>query len=140
MANKPIKQYATLTDEAGVEAMTVATGGAVTVGPSGGLLTKTHQINGLMSAKNSVTALLGNGGEENILTAAPATAWLCVARGDVNTGQSVYIVNINGAGAVSAAALVAGSTPFSSGGTSIIKVTNNGGASQYVYYSLTRLL
>jgi hypothetical protein len=36
MANKPIKQYATLTDEAGVEAMTVATGGAVTMGPTSG--------------------------------------------------------------------------------------------------------
>jgi hypothetical protein len=44
MANKPIKQYATLTDEAGVEAMTVATGGAVTVGPSG--FSGTHSING----------------------------------------------------------------------------------------------
>jgi hypothetical protein len=48
MAKKPIKQYATLTDEAGVEAMTVATGGAVTAGPSSGL-TSAHLIQGGVS-------------------------------------------------------------------------------------------
>jgi hypothetical protein len=32
MAKKPIKQYATLTDDSGADALSVATGGAVTVG------------------------------------------------------------------------------------------------------------
>jgi hypothetical protein len=45
MANKPIIQQAQLTDENGVEAVTVATGGAVTVGPStaGNIQ---HRVNG----------------------------------------------------------------------------------------------
>jgi hypothetical protein len=36
MAKKPIKQYATLTDDSGADALSVATGGAVTLGPASG--------------------------------------------------------------------------------------------------------
>jgi hypothetical protein len=66
MSTKPIKQYATLTDEAGVEAMTVATGGAVTVGPStaGNIQ---HKVSGSIGARFGA-GIYNIGGQEAIET------------------------------------------------------------------------
>jgi hypothetical protein len=55
MANKPIIQQAQLTDENGVAAVSVATGGAVTVGPAAAGTSVTHVIRGASGANTNVT-------------------------------------------------------------------------------------
>ena len=55
MANKPIIQNSTLTDANGVTALSVATGGAVTLGPSGG--SQLHIFKGSIALHNTSNAV-----------------------------------------------------------------------------------
>jgi hypothetical protein len=60
MAKKPIKQYATLTDDSGADALSVATGGAVTAGPSGLSTATQHTINGALGSFRSAGIFMEN--------------------------------------------------------------------------------
>jgi hypothetical protein len=59
MAKKPIKQYATLTDDSGADALSVATGGAVTVGVAAG--TQTHIVNGALQVVTATHMIRSKG-------------------------------------------------------------------------------
>ncbi len=99
MANKPIIQQAQLTDENGVAAVTVATGGAVTVGPSAS--TATHTLHGALRVITGFTAL-ANGATYAFRTGGKPTVTIIRidASGNLRIGQV-----ITSAGAGTAAVL-----------------------------------
>jgi hypothetical protein len=75
MARKPIKQYATLTDDSGAEALSVATGGAVTVGVTASqssIQPHAIRVSGLPSgsavSRDAVTLQGANGNSDNLIT------------------------------------------------------------------------
>jgi hypothetical protein len=109
MANKPIIQNSTLTDENGVTALSVATGGAVTLGPAGGGVT--HTVNGAL--------------------ACPATG--AVGDGAVGTlsAANVSILNHNSNGAATIAGL--------SGGVygQVVYITNRGSSAVTLTHTLS---
>jgi hypothetical protein len=95
MARKPIKQYATLTDDLGADALSVATGGAVTAGSS--WFTGEHTIISALAVSrgasygSSSDATISVGGTDNgFVDAGKASAYRFKVSGNA-TGQSLSI-------------------------------------------------
>ena len=138
MANRPIIQQAQLTDENGVAAVTVTTGGHVSVGPSGAGFVKTAFVN---SANGTITLAstawgtiftVGGAGRYEVtlwLNSAPAanyTAFATVVATGVAAGELRIITN-NGL-----------STSIQLSGTAI-QVQQTSGVSQTLGYSVVRI-
>jgi hypothetical protein len=66
MANKPLQVNAKLTDENGVEALSVATGGAVTLGPTSGTTTTSHTFSSRGSAVQTVATISAPNGNAGL--------------------------------------------------------------------------
>ena len=108
MANKPIIQQAQLTDENGVAAVSVATGGAVTVGPStagnvphtvngslvGWFSTGISNLGGHLSNIDAVTLSANGGATDAItLTTVPGGAnyFLIIANATAGAGAVLFV-------------------------------------------------
>ena len=138
MANRPIIQQAQLTDENGVAAVTVTTGGHVSVGPSGAGYVKTAFVNSAngtitlaSSAWGTIFTVAGPGRYEVTLWVynAPAshyTAFATVVAAGVATGELRIVAN-NGTGT------------FIQLSGAAIQVQQSSGVSQTLGYSVVRI-
>jgi hypothetical protein len=103
MANRPIIQNSTLTDENGVTALSVATGGAVTLGPSSGTVSHTkygyeNQINenftgGAVRTKSTTpTKGITRTCYVDEFTNLSTTAWACAGDAGLTVGIFNFVL------------------------------------------------
>jgi len=138
MANRPIIQQAQLTDENGVAAVTVTTGGHVSVGPSGAGYVKTGFV---YSANGTITLAAGAWG--TIFTVAGAgryevTLWLDSAPAANYTAFATVVATGVAAGELRIIANNGLSTSIQLSGTAI-QVQQTSGVSQTLGYSVVRI-